>query len=181
MGINNVALAAPGAPVNGTTPVNGIKGPRRLPVLPHPPRIGGPSLLSVNQTALVHSGVNAQGSFVFRKDSAGLGIPRDELGNLRGFSRHAVQKGVATTPIYVSAAPGPSNGIRGVRNAPAPIAIHRGYAPSYGGFSGAHSGNLSSNPGSPGSISAPMRSAPSMSSAPAASAPPAPSGGSGRH
>ncbi|MFZ0663729.1 MAG: DUF6600 domain-containing protein [Acidobacteriaceae bacterium] len=174
MGLNNIASAAL------TTPANGLKIPRRHPVLPRPPRTGSPSLLRVNQTALVHSGLDSRGSFVFLKDSAGLGIPRKELGNLRGFSRHADQKGVATTPIYMSAAPRASNGMRGpngergMRTTPAPITMHRGYAPSNGGFSSARSSsNLGSASGSARSNSVPMQSAPSMSSAPAAG----PSGG----
>lgn len=168
MGINNIALASPGKPVNGLKPVNGIKSPRRLPILPHPPRLGGPSLVFASRAALIHSGIDSRGSFVFRKDSAGFGIPRDELGNLRGFSRHADRKGVATTPIYMSVAPRASNGLRGVRNEQqgmrntlAPGAIHRGYAPSYGGLPSAHpAGNM----GSASSASSPMPSAPSISS-----------------
>lgn len=161
MGLHNIASAAT------TVPVKGIKGPRRLPVVPQPPRIGGPTLVSVSRTALVHSGLDPQGSFVFRKDSAGLGIPRNELGSLRGFSRHAVQKGIATTPIYMSEAPRASNGMRGMRNTPAPVSIHRGYAPSSGGFPGAHS---ASSMGSARSSPMSMPSAPSMGS-PRASAP----------
>ncbi|MGB0013044.1 MAG: DUF6600 domain-containing protein [Candidatus Sulfotelmatobacter sp.] len=158
MGLNNIASATP------ATPVNGITGGRRLPVAP-PPRVGQMSLVTVNQTALVHSGLDSPGSFVFRKDSAGLGIPRNELGNLRGFSEHAVQKGAATMPIYLSAAPGASNGIRGVSNARAPVTVHPGYAPSYGGFSSAQP---SSSLGSARSSS--MPSAPATTSAHASSA-----------
>jgi hypothetical protein len=165
MGLNNIASAGPGASVNA------IKGPGRLPVAPHPPRAGGPSLLSVNRTASVHSGLDARGAFVFRKDSAGLGIPRNELGNLRGFSRNADRRGMATTPIYINTQPRASNGMRGMRNAPAPIAMHRGYAPSNGGFPSARaSGNMGSAAGNARGNSAPMQSVPSMRSAPAAPA-----------
>lgn len=174
MGLNNIALATPGVPLNGKTPVNGIKNPRQSPTLPRPPRIGRPSLVLVDRAALVHSGLDARGSFVFRKDSAGLGIPRNELGNLRDFSRHADQKGVATTPVYMSAAPRASNGMRGISNTPAPAVIHRGNPPSYGGFSSAHS---ASSMGSARSASSPMPSAAAMSS-PHVSAP---SVSGGRH
>jgi hypothetical protein len=160
MGLNNIASTAPATPGNGTT------GGRRLPFAPQPPRVGGSALVTVNQTALVHSGLDSPESFVFRKDSAGLGIPRNELGNLRGFSERAVQKGAASTPIYLSAAPGPSNGIRGVSNAPTPVVIQRGYAPSYGDFSRAESssgmGSASNNLGSARSNS--MPSAPATTS-----------------
>ena len=125
MGLNNIASGTPVAPANG------ISGGRRLPVAPQAPRSGGASLVSVNQAALVHSGLDSRGSFVFLKDSAGMGIPRNELGNLKGFSEHAVQKGTATTPIYLNTSPRPSNEIRGVSSAAAPVMIHRGYTPSF--------------------------------------------------
>lgn len=160
MGLNNVASAAS----NGTTVI------RRPPVVPHPPRVGGPSILSVNQSVLVRSGLDREGSFVFRKDSAGLGIPRNILGNLRSYSEPAIRKGVATMPTYLST--GPSNGMRG-----AGYAARRGYAPSSGGTSSARS---TISAGSTGGVSMSMPSAPSMSSAPA----PASAGGArggGRH
>lgn len=168
MGLNNIA---------STTPVSGgaIPGGKRLPVAPaQPPRFGASSLVAVNQTALVHSGLDSRESFVFRKDSAGLGIPRNELGNLKGFSEHAIQKGVATTPIYLTVAPGAPNGFRGASDARGPVAIHRGYAPSYGGVASApSSGSLGRTASSPMPMpSAPGPSAPSMSSGHA-------SGGSG--
>ena len=166
MGLNNIASATP------ATPANGITGGRRLPVAPQPPRAGGASLVAVNQTALVHSGLDSQESFVFRKDSAGLGIPRNELGDLRGFSERAVQKGAVTMPIYLSAAPSASNGIRGVNNTPAQVTVHPGYAPSYGGFSSAEpSSSLSSAP--VGARSSPMPSAPATTSVPATTSAPA--------
>lgn len=175
MGLHNIASAAT------TGPVNGIKGPRRLPVVPHPPRIGGPTTVSVNRAVLVHSGLDPRGSFVFRKDSAGLGVPRNELGSLKGFSRHAVQKGVATTPIYMSQAPRGSNGMRGVgnqqrgmRNTQGPVSMHRGNAPSYGGSPGVRSAG---SMGSPRSGPMSMPGGPSMSSPHVA----APSGGGAHH
>ena len=176
MGLNNVAAASMAAR-------SGIKVAGRPPVIaPLPPRAGRrPSLVSVNKTALVHSGIDPQGSFVFRKDSAGLGIPRNQLGNLKGFSRNAIQRGMATTPIYMSGAPRPTNGMRGARNTVGPTTIHRGNAPSERGLSNARpSVNLGSAPRGEIGNSAPMRSAPSMSSArPAAG--PAPSGGGAHH
>ena len=102
MGLNNT-VAFNGS---GTDPVNGKGGPR-LPVAPpHPPQTGEPSLVMLNQTAAPHSSIRSSGSFVFIKDSAGLGIPRDELGNLKGFSERAVRNGEARTPVYFSAGSG---------------------------------------------------------------------------
>lgn len=144
MGLNNIASATPAAPGTGIT--NG----RRLPVAPQPPHEGGLSLVTVNQTALVHSGLDSPESFVFRKDSAGLGIPRNELGDLKWFSEHAVQKGSAATPIYLM-----SNGIRGASNGPSLVVIQRGVAPSYDGFSRAEpSSSFGSTPSRLGSATA---------------------------
>jgi len=41
---------------------------------------------------------------VFRKDSAGLGVPRGSLGKLNGFSNQATQHGMASTNIYYNGA-----------------------------------------------------------------------------
>lgn len=163
MGVNNVAANSPAMLGIGV----GTKLPR---VTPKPPHVGGPSLVSVNKVALVQSGLNRQGSFVFLKDSAGMGIPRNELGSLKGFSKHADERGIATTPIYMSTMRSSSNGMRGASMRPAPVAIHRGYSP-YGGYSGSHSGVGASNSTSP-AIS--TSSSISMSSAHS-------SGGGGRH
>jgi len=178
MGLNNVAAASMAAR-------SGIKVAGRPPVIaPLPPRVGRrPSLVSVNKTALVHSGIDPRGSFVFRKDSAGLGIPRNQLGNLKGFSRNAIQRGVATTPVYMSEGPRAPNTMRGERNTASPATMRRGNAPSRGGMSNARpAGNMGSAPGRPMGDSMPMRSAPSMGPAPSA-APrvSAPAGGGRAH
>jgi hypothetical protein len=126
MGLNNMVAAT--GPVEN--PVKG-KGPG-MPVAPPPPRDGESSLVTPKQTATVHSGIVPSGSFVFRRDSAGLGIPRGELGNLKSFSERAVQKGEATAPVYFSAGDGDAraaNGFHGVGNTLVPVAIHRGTPP----------------------------------------------------
>jgi hypothetical protein len=161
MGLNNIAAVSPAVQSGSGLRIKGF--PTR------PPRVGQhPSLLSVNKSALVHSGVDSKGSFVFRKDSAGLGVPRHVLGNLRGFSRHADQRGMATMPIY-RPAPGRPNGMRGMSNGPAQMGAQRGYAPSNrGAFSNARPAGNIGNSGAMRGMSAPMRSAPSMNSAPMA-------------
>lgn len=90
--------------VNNTAAFAGVKGPIVVPKVPiHPPRVGGPGLLMVNQRPLVRSEVGSSSSFVFRRDSAGLGVPRDELGRLNGFSRRADVRGTASTQVYFRA------------------------------------------------------------------------------
>jgi hypothetical protein len=146
-------------------PVKRIKGGPRLPVVPPPPPHGAktPSLLGYNLRALVSSGVQNSGSFVFRKDSAGLGIPRNELGNLKGFSERADQRGVAATPVYMSGGSElrASNGFQGRSGGAAPVEMHRGYsAPDGGSRSVASSSSMSTGDrgGSSASFSAPASS-----------------------
>lgn len=175
MGLNNISAVSMAASSG-----SGIKIAQRFPVAPRPPRVGQPSLVSVNKTALVKSGIDPRGSFVFRRDSAGLGIPRNQLGNLKSFSRNAMQRGMATTPIYMSEGPRAPNGMRGVRNTPGLVGIHRGSAPSNGGISNARpAGNMGSAPSGSMGNSVPMPSAPTMNSPHPAGVPAV--GGGGRH
>jgi hypothetical protein len=107
-GLNNVASGGPG---NG--PINGpVKGPGRLPIRPVSPPVGrGPALVMVSLKPLVRSEVTSDDSFVARKDSAGLGVPREGLGNLNKLSQHAIDRGTATTFNYMSGPfSGPENG-----------------------------------------------------------------------
>src|ERR1039457_3437577 len=67
------------------------------------PRPGESTVMPVNLRPLVRSELASPESFVFRKDSAGLGIPRDELGKLDKLSRQTVERGMASTRIYLSA------------------------------------------------------------------------------
>ena len=146
----------------------------RIPTPIHPPRIGEPTLVPVNTKPLVRSGVESSQSFVFRKDSAGLGVPRDGFGKLEKVSQHAETRGVVNEHIYVSA---PASAMPNGRVTNTTImagSIHRGSAPpasspSYQGPSMA---------GSSSGMSA-GQSAPSMPSASAPSHTSAPSGSSG--
>lgn len=151
--------------LNNIPPVKRIKGGPRLPVAPPPPPHGGktPSLVGYNLRALVVSGVQRSGTFVFRKDSAGLGIPRNELGNLKGFSARADQRGMVATPVYLSGGGGStlraSNGFQGRSGGVAPVEMHRGFsAPEGGSRSMASAGSMSSRGGSSVSFSAPSAS-----------------------
>jgi hypothetical protein len=130
------------------------------------PRPGESTMLPVNQKPLVRSEMASRESFVFRKDSAGLGIPRDELGKLDKLSRQTVERGVANTRIYVSAPVSMGNG-RAMGGGLGEAAVHRGSAPSYNssGFEPAGrsgSTNVRASSGASGG-------APSRASAPAAS------------
>lgn len=143
-------------------------GGRVLPSPVHPPSAGAPSMVSVNLKPLVRSEVASPESFVFRKDSAGLGVPRSELGKLDKLSRETEAHGTASTRIYVSAAP---SGVYGrgpqASSSLAPVSIHRGSAPSASpgnssqGESSRNAGYSGGGGGNAGSYSAP--SAPSSS------------------
>ncbi len=116
----------------GNGPIfTGIHGPGSSPVRPvHPPMHGASTLIAVNEKPMVRSSVASPTSFVFRKDSAGFGIPRAELGKLEKFSERAVTKGETSTQIYMefrgmTSGPGRSSG-----GAFAVATIHRGSPPS---------------------------------------------------
>jgi hypothetical protein len=98
----------PGNQWNGlrNTPVVKLpSGPQRLrpPMKPVPL---GPTVVAVNEKPLVTSRLNEKDSFVFRKDSAGLGVPRGTFGKLDHISSGVVQHGSAERPVYISSTPG---------------------------------------------------------------------------
>jgi hypothetical protein len=78
------------------------------PLRPHPPT-APPSiartstLVPVNPQGISSSGLGEHDKFVFRSNSAGMGVPRGSLGNLHSFSGQAAQHGMASTPVYSNA------------------------------------------------------------------------------
>lgn len=127
-GLNNTAALVSGggggaAVVSPGSPARPI-GPTR------PPGPGEPTLKVMNLRPLVWSQAVSADSFVFRKDSAGLGIPREGMGRLNRLSQNTINRGTATTPIYLTA-PSPTlrNG-RSVGEGIVPTSIHRGSAPA---------------------------------------------------
>jgi hypothetical protein len=128
-GLNNTAMLPLQRSPRSITPV----GPPALPS--HPPRTGEATLIPVNQRPLVRSEVASPESFVFRRDSAGLGVPRETLGKLDKLSNEAMTHGTASTRIYVSA-PTENRGMSGRAGAANPTMlgtnVHRGAAPSRG-------------------------------------------------
>jgi hypothetical protein len=127
----------PGGAWNGLNNVSAVGGggSGKLPIVLHPPThapsLGQRTLTEVNLKPLVVSNMGANNSFVFRRDSAGLGIPRDGLGKLDGFSHSAVKQGMTSTPVFLTV--GHSDPVAGRAAAggnPAPVTVHRGYAPA---------------------------------------------------
>ena len=119
-GLQNVA-AGGGVPVGGAS-----TGGRVVPTAPLPPRGGSPTMVPVNTRPLAVSSVSAPGTFTFRKDSAGLGVPRD-FGELRSISSDVAHHGQVNTEI--------ERGIIG----PSPTFAHRG-------ANGNVNGNPNANP-----------------------------------
>jgi len=104
VGLNNVAGTVTN-PANGTGTLV-----RSGPVRP----TGGASLVVAYRVPLAVSTINAQGNFEFRKNSAGLGVPRGDLGDLKEFSRGVGQHGMVSLPVAVApSAGGPVQGVRG--------------------------------------------------------------------
>ena len=92
---------------------NGIKGSPRPP---SPPSPGRPTVVPVNTRPLSVSTLRSSETFVFSKDSAGLGVPRSTFGDLKaasvGVARHGeAAAAVATEPGLVTLRPGASGSI----------------------------------------------------------------------
>ncbi len=164
-GLNNVAMLGP-----QSGPGGGPGGGGGRPILPaRPPVSGGPTVVPVSMKPLVRSELKSADSFEFRRDSAGMGIPRDTLGRLDKFSEHAVTHGSVTTPVFVTA-PTMNRGMNeragfGVSNsAMLGATIHRGAAPSRAGDTELSSGSISAGSGSAPSHSS--GSSPSVGASP---------------
>ncbi|HKR27721.1 MAG TPA: FecR family protein [Acidobacteriaceae bacterium] len=170
----NGLMNSPGIAATGGGTGIGFKGIQHPPIHPptHPPAPRQPTLMQVNMKPLVTSDMGKNNSFLFRRDSAGLGIPREGLGKLDGFSHSALQHGVASTPVYTSVGPAPGFGPRGGERMAggsnlAPVEIHRGYAPPAMSTSRSADSGWAGRSGM-GGASAGSGSAPAMSSAPSA-------------
>jgi hypothetical protein len=80
--------------------------------LPHPPSrppaaASQSTLVPVNLKAMPASSLTEHDKFVFRNDSAGLGVPRGTLGKLNSFSHQTAEHGMASTNVYYG---GPQRG-----------------------------------------------------------------------
>ena len=94
-GLNNIIATGP---ATGPFTGSGI-----IPIRPlKPPVAGSSTLMLVSAKPIVRSDAASADSFVLRKDSAGLGVPREGLGNLSKLSQRAMERGTATTAISMS-------------------------------------------------------------------------------
>jgi hypothetical protein len=82
---------------------------------PHPPAAPptlarASTLVPVNLKAVPASGLGEHDNFVFRSNSAGMGVPRGSLGKLNSFSGHVAQHGMASTPVFYGPQRGAAEG-----------------------------------------------------------------------
>ncbi len=122
----------------------------------HPPTASEAGLVGVNLKAIPASSLEND-KFVFRNNSAGLGVPRGSLGKLNSFSGQAAQHGMATATVYTGAERGAAEG--GAR-----AGIAGQASPGYSASSQSHSsmqGPAMQGPASGGASHSSMQSAPS--------------------
>ena len=148
---------SPGDQWNGLENVPMASTSGRLPLSsqpirpPHPPMpVGAQTLVVVHQQPAVASGINGSNDkFLFRADSAGLGVPRGTFGKLNGISNAALQHGSAERDVHLAASPSNAGGPAGgagqgqmmSRSAsPSASRASAGAMPSNGGFGGMHGG-----------------------------------------
>lgn len=151
---------------------------------PHPPTGGHPTLIPVNARPLSVSGLTNSEAFVFNKDSAGLGVPRQGFGNLKSTSSDVARHGIAVTPVLSSPTVVPMSG-RGASNGSNPGAASSARSATNVHPSGANNtvvhaqgaSNTNSHPsysnssGSGGWSGGSRSSSPSPAAAPASAAP----------
>jgi FecR protein len=127
----------PGGGWNGLRNVVGVTHPingHPLPVRPHPPMPPGPgkpTLAFANHAPMATSKLVGEQGFVFRNNSAGLGVPRGSMGNLGKISPAVEHNGFVSKPAYVESNAGGRAG--------APLTVHPG-SPSNGGERGGERG-----------------------------------------
>jgi hypothetical protein len=102
-GLNNIAGIPGGAayaPGSGTLR-KGAAATGVAPVRPPAaPAATGSTLVVSNSQPLRVSGERTPGNFVFERDSAGLGVPRGSLGELKGLSHDVGQRGTANMEVH---------------------------------------------------------------------------------
>lgn len=119
-GLQNVMLTAghPDKLVRGTV---AARPPRR-------PTTVAQSMVLVNKTPIVKSKMDGGDRFVFTRDSAGLGVPRGQLGNLHHLSNQVEHQGFASREVYAAPVMSQHSLTEG-RSVAMPLALHRGTTP----------------------------------------------------
>ncbi len=143
--------------VNNIAALQIARHPVTAPVVAGPVR-NAPALVPVNMTALPVSSPGTGDRFLFRQNSAGLGVPRAEYGNLHGVASHVDRHGVATAGVpvnslaaststhgasetYAGRLPGPATGGAGAANSSSVGQARSSYGGGAGG--GMRGGSMS--------------------------------------
>ena len=143
---NNTFVGQPGGSQNtlaGTHP----RPPLRAPTAKES------SLVGVNLKSMPASSLGPKDTFVFRSDSAGLGVPRGSLGKLNSFSGQTAQHGLATTNVYYAgqqAGGAARSGNVGTSLSARPTSSPSSSSPSFGASNHSYSGGGSMQSASPG-------------------------------
>jgi len=154
----------PGGSWNGlgngpvATTLNGQPLPRRPG---HAPLSGESTLVPVNRKPLTVSefGSSSRESFVFRKDSAGMGVPRGNFGRLNRYSEQAAHHGTASATVYGASQASAQDGARPLYTGPVPSS-QAGYGERPGAGMSPVSSEPSFGPRSSGApVSAPVTGA----------------------
>jgi hypothetical protein len=157
------------------------------PKPPHAPAAGASTLVVVNTKPLVVSRLTGSDTFVFHKDSAGLGVPRESLGKLNKISAGVAQHGTVSTPVYVAnSIPADAHSNMRASNPSAQAGQIRAANATHTAQTAASSGSMSSashasSAQSGGSWSGGSHASSSVSSASSSSSAPAASSGGSHH
>jgi hypothetical protein len=135
---NNTFVGQPGGFQNSLT------GTRPRPPQ-HAPTANESSLVGVNLKSMPASSLGPKDTFVFRNNSAGLGVPRGSLGKLNSFSGQTAQHGLATTNVYYGGQRGEAQGAARSGNVGTSLSARPTSSPSYSG--GGPSSMQSASPG----------------------------------
>ncbi len=158
--------------------------------MPHPMPTGpvrnASTLVPVNMTALPQSGVAKGDRFEFRQNSAGLGVPRAEYGNLHGVAQHVNVHGVATSGVSANTMAAQTSTRAGSESyagrLPGTTAAGRMGGPAGNSASaGPARAGSAGNAGNAGGMRSGSMSMPSAAPAASAPAPSAGAGGGARH
>jgi hypothetical protein len=126
----------PGGSWAGLNNLPNTVNPPRTFISPKPPRAPVRSFVVVNRRPLEAPTVSSSGRVMIRNGSAGFGIPRGSLDNLRSLSRRAQRRGVATTMIAPQRSATTLNSPAAARRGYSrPVPMPRGEAPGFPGAS----------------------------------------------
>jgi len=151
----NPGIVSHPIPSNPSQPGRGIiRGgiPLRPPGPVHATGAPHNTLVIANRSPMIFSHMDRVDNFVFRKDSAGLGVPRGDLGNLHTISNHVERNGSVNRQVYTQLMGGfHANG--SPVHTSVPVMIHSGAPYSAGGGPGAWPAQAAAFQGRTGNLS----------------------------